>query len=71
MSTHKFWIVMSAMMGPSRCPYRHSTEQSAFEEARRLASTHGGTFYVLAAQGAASKQDVIVAKFDDNEEIPF
>jgi hypothetical protein len=71
MSTNKFWIVVSDLRGPSQYPYRHLTQQSAFDEAQRLVRVNGGKFWVFEAIGASIRQDVITMKFDDRDEIPF
>ena len=69
--TSKFWIVVSESRGPSDWPSRHNTEQSAFNEAGRLARNHPGKFFVFEAIGACIKQDVITARFDGSDYIPF
>lgn len=70
MTTKRFWVVMGPR-GFSDNPYRHCSEQLAYTEAERLCRQYGGTFFVLEAKGAATRNDVTVAKFDDAGEIPF
>jgi len=70
-ATYRFWIVVSSESGMTFRPFRHATEESAFNEAARLASgAPSVSFYVLEAKGACKKQDVITKKFDQ-ESIPF
>lgn len=73
----KFWMVYGLHQG--RPTYRHKTEDSAVEEAKRLARAHPDTdFYVLESTHRVVKRDVDVTKFgfvrggDFNaDDIPF
>ncbi len=73
MSNKKFWIVINENRGPSDWPCRHNSEQSAFNEAERLARFHGGKFFVFECMGACAKTDIVTHKFTDSpdDEIPF
>lgn len=70
MATQKFWVVMGSG-GLSHSPCMHSSKALAFTEAERLSRMNGGTFFVLEAKGSASRQDVRIEVFKDEEEFPF
>jgi len=69
--TSKFWIVVSDGRGPATWPHKHMTEVEAFTEAKRLASTSTGRFFVMEAIGASEKNDVKTVRYVDHDEIPF
>ena len=69
----KFWLVWSPT---GRSPVvRHTTEESATQEATRLARAHpGGAFYVLEPVCWAMKTDVIIKDMRTqqlSQEMPF
>lgn len=67
----QFWIVVGENNGPSSWPYRHTSEQSAITEAVRLAKSADGKFFVFEAKFSAVKNDVLLKRLSDNEELPF
>lgn len=71
MATNKFWIVVSDQRGPASWPCRHTSEESAFREAERLAFENPGKFFVMEAIGASIRNLVRTSRFDHDNEIPF
>jgi hypothetical protein len=57
----QFWIVWREGTSPS---YKHSTYQSAVNEAERLARVNGGTFHVLEHRATAQRVDVVVTEVE-------
>jgi hypothetical protein len=53
----KFWVV-ARNTNRLESTMRHSTEESAYTEAARLASISGGTFLVMACVGAITRKEV-------------
>ncbi len=53
----KFWVV-ARNHNRLEASMRHATEEMALAEAARLASMHGGTFFVLACVGAITRKEV-------------
>lgn len=63
------WIVVSSISGPSPNPIKHTSEESAIEEARRLAlKTSGATFFVYELRRAYQVETVKEIEVGD---IPF
>ena len=69
----KFWIVSQEGHGPALWPFKHASEQSAFNEAERLARTTspGSKFFVLECKGVSVRRDVVTMRFSTEEDIPF
>lgn len=66
-----FWLIWSPT-GPTSPKFRHGSEQSATEEAERLARQHHGQlFVVLEAKAARRVDDMVRTTFIDESEIPF
>lgn len=70
-SMEPFWMVL----GSGEPTYRHATEQSARDEAARLANLHPGqTFTVLRAVASCTKNTVTWSLYRiaaNGDEIPF
>lgn len=76
--THeRFWIVIRANQTPMVAHVRHTSEMSAWNEAKRLADLHGGTFYVMECTQAVQRREFTQTavmtdpKQSTDEEAPF
>lgn len=64
----QFFMVWREGSNSSTPTYRHTTYQSALNEAERLARLHGGKFHVLMHVATAEKMDVKITEYSP---IPF
>jgi hypothetical protein len=62
-----FWIVVDSNF-PTNVSHKHTTEENAKQEARRLAKKTNGKFIVLQAIYAVEVDNLIETQYED---IPF
>lgn len=57
----QFWLVWREGTAPS---FKHTSYQSAKNEAERLSRQHGGVFHVLEHRATACRIDVVVTEVE-------